>query len=143
VSKKIIGTRPRYPRKRSSRKLLAPIVRKKIARKLVKTFHKWRISTREKHALLGLRPFEYETLKYGGILPIKRELLLRISELSRINDALHSLLGRDAKNIAHWLHTPNKGVIFNGEKAVIFMSRNLKNLTSTRQYLEYFAHGGW
>lgn len=143
MNKKIVGTRLRYPRKRSSKKLLAPIVRKRIARRLVKTFHKWRISTREKHALLGLRPFEYETLKYGGVLPIKKEILLRVSELSRINDALYALLGRDARNIAHWLNTPNKGATFKGEKAIVFMSRNFKNLILTRQYLEYFAHGGW
>ena len=143
MNKKIVGTRPRYPWKRSSKKLLAPIVRKRIARKLVKTFHGWHIGAREKHALLGLHPFEYAAMKHGEMLPVKREIFLRVSELSKINDALYSLLGRDVKNIAHWLNTPNNGRIFGGKKAVVFMSSNFKNLRLTRQYLEHFSYSGW
>ncbi len=143
VRKKIRRTRIRYPYKRFPKKPLVPLIRKRIARDIVKTLRAWRISTSQRHKLLGLQASEYEKMKYGGIISVKKEILLKIIIIQKIDRALRSLLGKNPSVVSHWLNTSNNGDIFKGKKAIVFMCENSKNPSLVQQYLEYHAYSGW
>ena len=112
--------------------------RERLARLVTQLFVRWKLSTTEQAALLGLSPENRSTLsryRKGEPLADSRDLIDRAGHLLGIHKSLRILFPGDRDLAYRWMTTPNRRLA--ARPVDIVIDRGFEGLLALRRYLDF------